>query len=156
MNLAILIPIFLAAGSDRIELPVTLKTSSSSSCGFPQPGDVSLEWKDDNTVIAKATVSDNVTFISEDSPRAHLEGAQLKICYNTYTRPRVPNAPTSMCEPPEYLSFTISNLPRGNYEPHVFRCDSPKVLYYKCIAGGKATYTIYETPNCTPVFSENK
>jgi hypothetical protein len=154
MKLAALLSMLaLASGSERIELPVVVK-ATPSSCRVPK--DATLDWAQDGTAVVKATVlfNDGVS-VSQDSPRAYLEGNQLKACYNTSTQPRNPNAAIRMCLQAIDIEFTISKLPRGDYVPHVFSCDLPKVLYYKCVQDGKTTYTIYDTPNCTPVTSDN-
>ena len=96
MKLAVLLSVFaLAAGSERVEFPVIVK-SAPSSCRMPK--DASLEWGEDDTAIVKATVLFNYgVSVSQDSPRAYLDGNQLKVCYKTSTRQLDPKAPVPMC-----------------------------------------------------------
>jgi hypothetical protein len=157
MNLAFPFFIFvLGAGADLIDLPVRIKATPSSCMADDLPNKPTLAWRDDNTAIVKATVFfGSGTLVSEESPQAHLEGTKLKVCYHTHAQKRDPNAPRPMCLFPEDLEFTIDKLPRGDYEPKVFRCDlPPKPVIYKCIEGDKTRYTIYETPGCAPVVQD--
>ena len=155
MNLPVLLSIFaLLATPQRIEFPVVVR-SVESSCKFPEPGNSSLEWKDNNTALVRATVSLGAgVSVSDEPPRAFLEGTQLKVCYNIHALSLAPGGPVSMCDPLVKFEFTVSKIPRGDYEPHVFWCGLPHVLYYTCVKDGKTSYTIYKTPNCTPVFSD--
>ena len=144
----------LLAAPSRIELPVVVK-SVRSSCRSPKPGKPSLEWSGDNIALVRATVDlGSWVSVPAESAHAYLEGNQLKICYNTNIVPHDPHAPVSMCPPPTNLEFTVSEIPQGNYEVRVFSCAMPHVLYYVCVKDGKKSFTIYETPGCTPVLSD--
>jgi len=143
----------LQAGTARQELPVVLK-AHDASCKNHVTADVhpSLGWVDDKTAIIRVRVLFGYgTSASDESPKAFLEGKQLRVCYNLSVRHLNPDAPIPSCLSAEDLEFTISELSKDDYVPHVFRCDAPKVLYYKCVEDGKTRYTIYDTPNCTQV-----
>jgi len=151
-SLFLVLPVVLAA-SERLDLPVVIK-SYDPSCKNHVAADAhpSLTWMDEKTAIVRARVLfEYGTSASDESPHAYLKGKQLNVCYNVNVRQLDPSGPTPSCLPAEDIEFTISGLSQGDYVPHVFKCGPPQV--YKCVEGGKTSYTIYETPGCTPVVS---
>ena len=146
--------ILLGAG-ERQDLPVSIK-SYDPSCKNHIAADnhPSISWVDDKTAIVRVRVEfQHGVSASSESPRAFLEGKRLDVCYNINVQRLDPHAPVRMCLATEDLEFTVSELPRGDYSPHVSQCDKPKSVYYKCIENGKSKYSIYEGPNCVPILS---
>ena len=149
------LPILLTANQYQ-DLPVTLKSYDPSCKNHVAAGaSPSLDWQDDKTAIVRVRIPfEHGVSASSESPHAYLKGNHINVCYNTNVRPIGPHEPIPMCIEAEDLEFTISELPRSDYLPRVSRCGAPQILYYKCAEGGKNTYTIYQTQNCTPVTSD--
>ena len=156
MNLPLffVLPILLASG-ERQDLPVTVK-SYDPSCKNHIAADnhPSLSWVDDKTAIVRVRVAfQHGVSASDESPGAYLEGKRLNVCYNIHVQQLDPHGYVRECLAAEDLEFTVSELSRGDYSPHVSRCNEPKSVYYKCVENGKTKYSIYEGPNCIPILS---
>jgi hypothetical protein len=127
IRLALFTASMLLAADARINLPVTIKSTSSSCSSKFIEADLhpSLSWANDTTAVVRVTALFGYgTSAADDGAHAYLEGKKLILCYGLYIAPVSNNGSEPTCRFPEALEFTVSNLPRGEYETLVSMCTS--------------------------------